>query len=39
MPFNLRFAIFIVACVLAFTVMRILHKDMIPYYGGLRLLF
>ena len=30
MPFNLRFAIFIVACVLAFTVMRILHKDMIP---------
>ena len=24
MPFNLRFAIFIVACVLAFTVMRIL---------------
>lgn len=30
MPFNLRFAIFIVACILAFTVMRILHKDMIP---------
>ena len=30
MPFNLRFAIFIVACILAFTVMRILHKYMIP---------
>lgn len=30
MPFNLRVAIFLVACILAFTVMRILHKDLIP---------
>lgn len=30
MPFNLRVAIFLVACILAFTVMHILHKDLIP---------
>ncbi|WP_295566298.1 DUF2304 domain-containing protein [uncultured Holdemanella sp.] len=30
MPINLRIAIFIVACVLALTVMQILHKEMIP---------
>ena len=30
MPVNLRIAIFLVACILAFVVMQILHKEMIP---------